>query len=450
MDNLKNKYPVIDYLFWITFFLFTNPGGILEALGEDTSKAGTIDARDFLFLVIFGLFFIITYVTTIRDINYNKATGYLAVFGIYYFFVFGFIIPELKETPGYSLFLFIKKSRKTLYSLLMFAIVYRFFIRSYIVFFRIYLLSSFVILTLFIVGFITGFEILPVERFNRGFVNIDRIFMVSEGFLPLLIPMGAAAIVFKSDFRWRNVVLINFALMFIVYLLSITRRDIIGTVIYFFIGMILFNYFQHKPIIPIKKIISVGFLFILFGFFISFAFPKYADAGVKGVKEAVHIVQYGETSTGKADVRLGLGKEFMQNLIIDNLYFGTGFDNRWRGTGDKQGYETSDYPFLSAIAMTGIVGILIFLPIYILLVRNILYDIRFIRNNKVDFRSFHFFIFVYLIIYFIYDLLQYMNWFLPVSLSRSIKWYSFFAMYLATRYIFYANWKNKEEKLIST
>ena len=191
----------------------------------------------------------------------------------------------------------------------------------------------------------------------------------------------------------------------------------------------------------------ISFYVVIFGFFISVSFPKYLEAGVAAFEESVTLIKGEDNHLGKKDARLGLGKESMQNLIINNIWFGTGFNDKWRGSGDKEGYETSDYPFLSAIAMMGIFGILTFLPIYIILVRAVFFDVKYLKMNKINIQSFEFFIFIFFIIYFILDLLQYMNWFLPVSLSRSSKWYIFLAIYMASREIFYKN--NLKKKFIT-
>ena len=152
----------------------------------------------------------------------------------------------------------------------------------------------------------------------------------------------------------------------------------------------------------------------------------------------MRIIESGETSSGRKDVRLGFGKVFMQNLIKENIYFGTGFDNRWRTKeGDEQGYEAADYPLLGAIAMTGIFGLLFFLPVYVLLVKSLISDLKYLRNNKVNYYSMEFFCFILFILYFIYNLMQYMNWFRGVSLSAQSSWYIYLAMYFASRQLFY-------------
>jgi hypothetical protein len=444
MKTKNRKYDVIDYIFWFLLVILANPGGIFQAFGEDTSKVGNIDMLDYITALLFGCFLFVFYKNKIKNATYRKIVKYLIFFGLYYLIVFGYFVPIFKENPGYTPFSFLKKSRKTIYSLLMFVMTYRFYLRSYVIFYKTLIISSIIVLTLFFLTFLTGVEILPISKANRGFVQVDRIFIASEGLMLLLIPIGAIIIVFKSKIKKRGIILLSFSMMFLNYILSITRRDIIGTFIIFFIAMVLYNYIQRKNLIPVKNLVSVAFYLLIFTFFISFSFPKYFDAGVTGIEESANIIQTGETSSGKEDVRLGLGKDFMQNLIIDNTWFGTGFDNRWRGTGDKLGYEARDYPFLSAIAMTGVFGILIFLPIYIILLRGIIYDVKFLRKHKINFQTSEFHILILFIVFFIYDLLQYMNWFFPVSLSRSSNWYIYLAMYFASRQIFYDYYaKNK-------
>jgi len=442
----QSKYELVDYAFWFLLILFSNPGGIFQAFGEDTSKSGSIDMRDFILALLFGCFMLISYKSKVQSKTYKKIVKHLIIFLLYYFVVYGYLIPIINDNPGYVTFSFLKKSRKTVYSILIFIMVYRFYIRSYVIFFKSLIISSIIILSLFFITFISGVEILPISTHNRGFVDVDRVFIASEGIMALLIPMGAAAIVFKSKTEWKTLTILAFFMMFMNYVLSITRRDIIGTFIFFILASILYNYFTNKPLIPIKKILSISFYIVLFGFFISLSFPKYLDAGYKGLEESISIVKEGETSSGKEDVRLGLGKEFMQNLIINNIWFGTGFDNRWRGTGDREGFEPSDYPFLSAIAMMGVFGILVFLPIYVIIFKAIVFDVKFLKKYKVDYQSFEFFFFILFILYIIYDLMQYMNWFKPVSLSRSFKWYAYLAWYIASREIFYHHYLEKSER----
>ena len=264
--------------------------------------------------------------------------------------------------------------------------------------------------------------------------------------MALLIPIGAVVIIFlKEKFKWKNIILVAFGLMFLGWLLSITRRHIIGTFLYIFLALTLLNFIERKALISVKKLFSVVLYSVVLGFIISLSFPKYIQAASDALEEAVLVAQTGKSSSGTQDTRLGFGKDFMQNLIIDNTYFGTGFDNRWRTKeGDEQGYEAADYPLLGAIAMTGIFGILCFIPIYVLLIKSLIFDVKYLRKQKVNYYSMEFFGLVLFIIYFIYNLMQYMNWFSPVSLPSRYSWFVYLAMYFASRQLFYSSRENEK------
>lgn len=446
MDSVKFKYRSIDYIFWTVFILYSNPGGIFEAIGISTSS-GSINISDFFFFMLLGLFMLIPSREIKKDKSFYLIIKALIFFGIYYFFVFGYFVPLLKGNEGHTFFFFLKKTRTTVYSFLFFIIVYHFFLRSGELFYKNHLLISIFVLILFITTIITGIELLPIDRGRRSFTDSDRLFLVSYGFMHILIPIGGVVIVFfKKNFKWKKIMLLAFILMFISWVLSITRRHIFGTFIYIFIAVMLYNYIDHKVLFSLKKLFKIFIYAIVIGVLISFTFPKYLEAGANAIEETFEVIQHGETSSGSKDARLGFGKDFMQNLIKKNKYFGTGFDNRWRTKeGDEQGYEASDYPFLGAIAMTGIFGLLSFLPVYIILINCLIKDLRFLRNNEIDYFSFEFFSLILFIVYFLYDLLQYMNWFSGVSLAGRSVWYIYLAMYLSSRQLFYSSYYKKRK-----
>ena len=418
------------------------------ALGEDRGDGG-VNVTDILFVVMAGIYATIYYKNNRgRNPHFNKIVIYMIIFLLYYYLVFSLFVPVFKETVSSTYkFIFIK-SRQTIYSVALFIMIYTFYIRSSKVFFKLLLFSSIIIITLFLITLITGVEILPVAKANRGFINIDRIFLDTYGMMPILIPLGVVLLSFKIDIKYKRFIIIGFGLMFLTWLLSLTRRHIFGTIVYFVLALIIFNYFEKKALLPLGKIFNVMFYALIVGFFISLVFPKYIQAGVETVEQTVYVIQHGETTTGRKDERLGFSRKFLINLIEKNPFFGTGFDNRWRtGAGDKEGYETSDYPFISAVAMKGFVGVLLFLPICIILVRCLIYDYKFFRSYQGSYNSFEFFMFMTFILFFTYDLMQYMNWFKPVSRSTDHYWYIYLAIYLASREIFYYKyWKQNKNK----
>lgn len=443
-ETISKKYNIVDYIFWLLLIIFTDPGGILEALGEDSGDGG-INVTDLLFVSM-----IICYAFTLVkrdikiDLSENRIFKYFFLFLVYYFIVFGYIVPELKNPLGYSFSFFVIKSRYTIYSVLLFLMVYRFFKRSTIVFFKSLMLTSSVVIILFIITLVTGIEILPIMKADRGFIKIDRLFLFSYGLMPLLIPMGSIMLSFKMNITWKRFIIICFGLMFLTWLLSLTRRHIFGTILFLIFSLMMYNYFNGKRLLPLLGIIRISFFSLIVIYIIGLSFPKYVEAGQKAVEEIFYVVEHGETTTGRKDSRLGTGKVFMQNLIKENYIWGTGFDNRWRtAEGDKAGYEASDYPFLGAIAMFGIVGLLVFLPIYLILIKTLRYDFFFIKNHHIDYNSYEFFALVVFLLFFTYDLLQYINWFKPLSRSSDNDWYIYLGMYLSIREEFYKKYITK-------
>lgn len=447
--RIKTNYTdFVDYVFWIAFIIFTNPGGILAALGEDRGDGG-INITDFIFVFLCGLYVTVFYKKDIgNNVDFKKTVKYLTLFLVYYFLVFGLFVPIFKETQSSSFTFIVIKSRQTIYSVVLFIMIYTFNIRSSAIFFKLFIYTSVIIITLFLITLTTGIEILPIAKANRGFVNIDRVFLEEYGLMPLLIPMGVVIMAFKINIKWKKLIIIGFGLMFLTWLLSLTRRHVFGTLIYMFLALVLFNYFQHKSLLPVGKIINMLFYSLILGFFMYLAFPKYISAGVETVEQTVYVIQHGETTTGRKDERLGFSRKFLLDLIEANPLFGTGFDNRWRtGAGDREGYETSDYPLISAFAMKGVFGVLVFLPVYIILFKSLYFDILFFRRNQINYNSFEFFMFMTFILLFTYDLMQYMNLFKPVSRSTDHNWYINLALYMSSRYIFYYNNNFKRRNL---
>ena len=301
--------------------------------------------------------------------------------------------------------------------------------------------SSLIVIVLFLITITVRIDILPVHIMERGFIKADRLMMVNYGLMSILIPMGVVMLVYRFKIKYRQIIFICALLMYLLWILGLFRRHIFGSIILFIMAAVVYNYMHRKSLIPIKKILnSMVYLSIMLGI-IYLSFPKYVEAGIEAGNQTIHVIQYGETTTGQKDARMGMGKKFMQDLIKENWMFGTGFDNRWRtGEGDDSGFEASDYPFLGAIAMTGVIGLLVFLPIYFVLIKTIIYDIKYLRKNQINVHSIETFIFITFIIYFVYDFMQYMNWFLPMALfstTRGYEWYIFLALYLASRNLFY-------------
>ena len=110
----------------------------------------------------------------------------------------------------------------------------------------------------------------------------------------------------------------------------------------------------------------------------------------------------------------------------------------------QEGYEAADYPFLAALAMFGTIGVLVFVPVYIVIIKVLIKDIRYLSHCKRNTNIIMFLLFLTFILYFIFDLMQYFNSFFPISNSSKYIWYSLLSFYLASRHNFYFN-QNKEK-----
>ncbi|MBN2519290.1 MAG: hypothetical protein JXB17_02200 [Bacteroidales bacterium] len=430
----------VDIFFWITFFLYTNPGGVQQALYLH-ELGGGLNFNDILFVILSILFFLTPFGNSLHlKKRSKKLLIYCLVYGVYMLLIFGVLTPVYNNNPGSIVFNLIK-IRYIAYNIAIVFYLYRFYQRNNAVFYRVLYFSSLTVFILFLQSFITGIDILPRFTLNRGFIDMERQMLYSYGLLPLLIPLGTIVLLGKYKFKDKGYILTLYVLMIIVWLVSITRRHIIGVFAYLIIAFFLINYLKGKRIISLGKAIQfIMVLFVLIGS-VAIVTPRYFQTTVKAIEETIYVIQYGETTAGFEDERFGFSRDFIVDKFKENKYFGTGYTQKWQ-TSDEEGYESYDYPLLSAFAMVGIIGILAFTPIYFLLIKLLLYDIRMIRTFKLNMRSKEFYYLLFFILYFIYNLLQYINWYSPVSVYRDITWYVCLGLYLAARDNYYRNLKS--------
>src|ERR1035438_1737749 len=81
----------IDYLFWVLFILYTNPGGIFEAF-HIWYVFGRFNVNDLLFVLLTICYVVIPKSHDSFDVDFKKVRNYLFVFLIYYFIVFVYLV----------------------------------------------------------------------------------------------------------------------------------------------------------------------------------------------------------------------------------------------------------------------------------------------------------------------------------------------------------------------
>ncbi|MCF8367430.1 MAG: hypothetical protein K9G76_00210 [Bacteroidales bacterium] len=442
MPIYKTQYkdnPIIDILFWVSIVFYIDPGGYLTYY---------LNGR------IFGLHYQFTFVTLAYIcfflrfknpeilINENKEiSGYIwktLLWFMYYLLIYGWLNTSYVDLP----FQFITRGFRVIFQgFIVIPIIYFAIIRLKL-FLNLLTWSTIFILLLYVASVITGGEYVPFMSGDRGFLNATRYFMYGYGIIYFLIPLSFAYLF--SRYKPNLPVLMGGILVSIMIFISITRRYIVGLFEYYLIILIIFTYIEHGKLFKgIRRVFSlrnIGF-FLLFLFVLSLLFSEYLDFAIEAAKESYNVMVYGKTSSGAQDVRMSLfGKVGIVDAIRENFWFGTGFDPAW-GTGDggKNEWEGSDYIFLSAFAMYGLIGLLIFLPFYLIafkVLRNFISLIRDYRNLIYTHKN----LFELPVIIgiaaaseFIKNIIEYPNWFYPIGATGwSPQYFIFFGLLLGS------------------
>ena len=242
----------VNYLFWFLVILYTNPGAIVQALHiyYITDK---INIGDLLFVLLSVCYFINQNEYTVFDIDFIKVRKFLLIFLVYYLVVFSVITPIWNGNLDYTLSDSVIKTRYTVYAILLSIYIYDFFKKSWDIFLKVFLYSSILVSILFILTVVLKIDILPLGSLNRGYINVDRKLMLSEGLLPLLLPLGITVAVFNYRIKYRKLILIGFTLMCVVYVLELWRRNIAAIFIFFILAAILNAIINRKFITLFKK-----------------------------------------------------------------------------------------------------------------------------------------------------------------------------------------------------
>ena len=159
---------------------------------------------------------------------------------------------------------------------------------------------------------------------------------------------------------------------------------------------------------------------MLFVFLVS---SDYFKATRLAIYDVYYLVVTGETSGGSVDNRLSLsGKIGIIDAIKESPFFGTGYDPSWfTGDGGENEWEGADYIFLGSLAQFGVVGLILFLPFYIMaikIIRNLLFVIRanfsYILKESSILRP-AVLVGLAASVEFIRNIIEYPNWFFPIA-----------------------------------
>lgn len=364
---------VKDHSFWIFLFLFTDPGGLIKAYA-----GGKYYVRFFFFLVMTFLFF---YTSggkeCFRHKNVKKIFIAILIWGLYFILVYG-----LLNNKATSFTTFLKNGLPLPFiALCLFFYTYFFAVRNIKLFVKYLIIFSFLVFLLFFITYFTNLDLLPLRVINRGYVEQERIILYGYSMISITLSFAINILFFNLKIKERNWLIFAGAVMIVLWIISISRRQMVSILAYIVIAYLLaLNLKFFKQIFPKRLLVFLTIpLIILF-----FLFPDYIDVTKQSIIETYSVATEGMTTTGQEDTRLTLtGQKFVIGKFIDNPLFGTGYDPLWFSTeGDRRGYEASDYIFLGALAQHGILGLLIYLPIYILIYRLIIQEYKKVRLDR--------------------------------------------------------------------
>jgi hypothetical protein len=132
------------------------------------------------------------------------------------------------------------KERSTVYGFFIVIYVYLFAKRGLLYHYKIIVFTGFICLGLFIIGYLSGRSFVPTTFDDRyPGEELQRVGMFSYGLFQVILSMALIIYFFSSKFKvyipLKRSVLIGGALMFITYMLTLTRRTLIETAVLPFI-----------------------------------------------------------------------------------------------------------------------------------------------------------------------------------------------------------------------
>jgi len=281
--------------------------------------------------------------------------------------------------------------------------VYVFALDGLKIFYKNIIVIAAIILTLYWLTLLTGIDFIPVntlERYKGS--GMIRQYLWNYGLFELIYVPAIFFFLLKRkinlEIPFYKVLLFVGILMISTELLTLSRRVMVSIALLTFSITYLNSYILRTS--NTKNIIKMSFLFIFVILLIRFFNPKYISFIGKIFNDVYLLITTGVDSRGVEEYRVSqtggliLAKEF----ILKNLLFGSGYIaksfqeiNALSASGDAFGRAlraSGEMPLYDGLLKMGLVGALIFIPIYfklfrmcINLIRNVQRNIRWFCNN---------------------------------------------------------------------
>lgn len=388
-----------DFWFWLFLNLYFDPGGYVEGL-FDGNLIGPLTTAD---VFITGILFCIisariNWEGIFSDKFLLKFLIILFFYTLYYFIVYGGIIPLLHDDLNYSTFLI--KNRNFVYSLIILVGVYAFSLRSLKYFYIITLIIGIICLSFYLITLSTGFNLIPVWDIEREGTEMSRLILISYGLFNIIFPLSLIVYILSKKFaiklNFLPLLYIGGAFMVITEVLTLTRRvqiDIIGTLI--LIILIISYLLRTSKLKEILKLISPAVLIILILFLTA---PQYTGYAAETAEDTFLLLFTGKDSRGISDQRVtGAGEyELVKEYIGNNLLFGNGYSQMtWVGRGNvtttrgntfaRVSDAAAEVPIYYLLFGFGIAGAIIILSLYFFMAKLFFNLIKLLRLNIINY-----------------------------------------------------------------
>ena len=387
----SRNHPV--FTFWLLINLYFDPGGY-QGVWFQGNVISNINFTDVIFILCWIPYFSLRDRKGVfnQDKYFNIFFKWMSLYMFYFVFVYGFIIPQINGRAGFMTFLF--KSRTYFMAFFLIKPLYFFVKDGLQVHFKIIVFSSAICLTLYFISLIGGLNLIPIATVDRYIDSgIMRITLWSYGLFDWVLNLAFIVLLLKINTKNKRLLFYSGILMAFAIVLTLTRRELIGRVFSLFLIFFIINYVftTHKKTQIIKLISPLIILLVL----LYISFPKYIGYANSEYQSITSLVTTGLDNEGNVDYRLaGTGDVVaMKKLISQNPLFGVGFTRysyedlrNFRDLNNPLAglYAGGELPYLGSIGKMGIVGLILFSPMYVLLLFMCLKLYRIIKNNDIN------------------------------------------------------------------
>lgn len=389
----KNTYLT----FWISLALFFDPGGFLFGI-LGGGFFGPVKYSDAFFLLTTICFFLAKDVhlkEIYLDKQFLKLIRYFIFFEIYYVLIYGLITPFYNGINADNNFsLFVIKQRTFIYGFFVVIYVYLFAKRGLMFHYKITVYSALICLSLFIFGFVTGRSVIPsatMERYAGD--EMIRVGMTSYGLFDVILTMALVVVIFIHKYykklALKNYVYIGGALMFVAFMLTLTRRTLLSTFFLPLFILLLTAAITKTSIRLFRVVLPLIFAVIL----LSIIAPKYVEWVPRIYKDTNLLLFTGKDTRGEQEYRVsGTGNmEYVKDNIKQKPLLGTGFywmlyDERDKRVAMGDTFAAAwgaagEVPFYGVFFNQGIVGFFLYIPIYLFILQAMLALFKLFRSR---------------------------------------------------------------------